>query len=196
MPGAANTITVRFFRERLKYYYGSSLIIMDVFEAFTVFKGENPACGMKNLTLSSWDHYKCFRQERFHRCMGLLVPWKHSINGGKSPLAQLRNPFIFKIQGKPLWLGEFVMMTTWAALWTSVRCKKVESSLRIFADFLQTEMLIGSNGQRNLAIASAPKLNKTLDLLKSQIPRFLWHGSVQEQQTRVYCTDKLEAMQW
>ena len=70
----------------------------------------------------------------------------------------------------------------------------MESSLRIFADFLLTEMLIGSNGQRNLAIASSPKLNKTLDSLKSQIPRFLWHGSVQEQQTRVYCTDELEAM--
>ena len=47
MPGAANTITVRFFRKRLKYYYTSisRLIIMDVFEAFSVFKGENPACG-------------------------------------------------------------------------------------------------------------------------------------------------------
>ena len=156
MPGAANTITVRFFRKRLKYYYRSRLIIMDVFEASGVFKGENTACGMKNLTLSSWDHYKCFRQERFHRCVRLLIPWKHSTNGGKSPLSQLRNPLIFKIQGKPLWLGAFVMWTAWAVLWTSVRCEKVEISLRIFADFLQTEMLIGSNGQRNLAIATSP----------------------------------------
>ena len=51
------------------------------------------------------------------------------------------------------------------------------------------EMLIGSSGHRNLAIASSLELNKTLDSLKSLIPLVLWHGSVQEQQTSVYCKE-------
>ena len=153
-------------------------------------KGKIQPVGWKNLTLSSWDHYKCFRQERFHRWVGLLVPWKYSINGGKYPLAQLRSHFYSRFKASnPLWLGAFVMWTAWAVLWTSVRCKKVESSLRIFAHFLETEILIGSNGQRNLAIASSPKLNKALGSLKSQIPGFLWHGFVEEQQTRVCCKE-------